>query len=267
MRIRPTLAVLAISAAAAAPFAVTYATEQAEKSAQTEAKTATGGVGGYSRDELEQIVIETIMKNPEVILKSVEMMQVKQQQEEEDRARQAVEAYGKSLFEDKDAPIAGNPDGDVVVVEFFDYNCGYCKRSLATVTQLVNADKNVKVIFKDYPVIAPSSEPAARAALAMNIMSPDRYFDFHSALFRMNGQFDEDNLAAVAEGMGLDKEKFLETMQSDTVTKRLDKNRELAAKLGLRGVPVFIVGTELFPGAIDYDTMKEAVDKARATKS
>lgn len=220
----------------------------------------------YTREELEKIVVETIMKNPDAIIESVELMQAKKRQEEDAEARQAVEAYGTSLFEDKDTPYAGNPDGDVTMVEFFDYNCGYCKRSLSEVTKLIANDKNLKVLFKDYPVLSPTSETAARAALAMNKLNPDKYFDYHAALFRLGGKFSPDNLASVAEGMGVDKEEFLSTMNSAEVTKQISDNKELATKLGARGVPVFIIGKEVIPGAVSYEALKAQVEAVRAEK-
>lgn len=129
--------------------------------------------------------------------------------------------------------------------------------------KLLKEDPKVKVVFKEYPVLAPSSEEAARASLAMYYLQPERYFDFHSALFQLGGRFDEKNMLAVAEGMGADTEKFKTMMRSKRVTDHLDDTRELAAKMGAQGVPVFIIGEEMFPGAISYEAMSQQVNIAR----
>ncbi len=232
--------------------------------------TTTGEDGqpvSAERAEIEQIVVDTIMAKPEMIIESIEAMQEKQAAAEQDQARQAVQAYSTSLFEDTSSPFAGNPDGDVVVVEFFDYNCGYCKRSLPNVARLIDTDANVKVILKDYPVLSPTSETAARAALAVNEVAPDKYFDYHAALFNLGGKFDEANLAAVAVDMGIEEQAFLDAMKSDAVSEQLDENQNLARKLGARGVPLFVIGDEMFPGAIPFEQMKSEVERTREAQS
>lgn len=249
MRIRSLFATLLVSAAI-----VPFAAQAAEEKART-----------YTKTELEQIILETILKHPEAIIESVDNMQRKQASQATNDAKQNIIAYQKSLFEDKASPVAGNPKGDVTVVEFFDYNCGYCKRSFDEIVKLTQNDKKVRIVFKEYPVLAPSSEIAARASLAMHALKPERYFDYHSALFRLGGRFDEDNLAAVAEGMGADAAKFKAKMHDASVTKHLEDTKELAAKLGARGVPLFVIGDEIAPGAISYEDMKSRVEAVRAS--
>lgn len=244
MRLRATFAALALAATASSAFAA------------EEAKT-------YTKEELQKIILETILDNPKTIIQSIERMQAQQVEDEQRAARDNVVAYSTSLLNDPASPVAGNKKGDVTVVEFFDYNCGYCKRSLGEVLKLSQNDKNVRFVFKEYPVLAPSSETAARASLAMYALNPDRYFDYHAALFRLGGKFDEENLASVAEGMGVDTAKFLAKMKDPAITKHLEDNKQLAAKLGARGVPLFIIGTEVSPGAISYEMMKSHVDATR----
>lgn len=218
----------------------------------------------YTKEELEKIVLETILKHPEAIIQSVENMQKKQAADMENQAKQNVLAYRTSLFEDPASPVAGNKKGDVTVVEFFDYNCGYCKRSFDELFKLMQNDKNVRFVFKEYPVLAPSSETAAKASLAMYALKPDRYFDYHAALFRLGGKFDEDNLAAIAEGMGVDQAKFKAKMQDPAIAKHLEDTKELAAKIGARGVPLFVVGSDLSPGALSYEDLRSRVEAARS---
>lgn len=247
MPLRSTLAALALTSVALAPFAAT---------AQDEART-------YTRTEIQKIIKETLMDDPQIIIDAVEQMQVKQRAEQEDQARQVIQAYSTSLYKDKDSPVAGAEDADITIVEFFDYNCGYCKRSLPNIMKMLKEDPKVKVVFKEYPVLAPSSEQAARASLAMYYLQPERYFDFHAALFQLGGKFDDRNLLSVAEGMGADRKAFKEMMDSERVTRHLKDTRELAMKMGAQGVPAFVIGDELFPGAISYEVMARQAEIIR----
>lgn len=217
----------------------------------------------YTREELEQIIVETILKHPEALIQSVDNMQRQQASKQEESAKQNVEAYKTSLYSDPLSPVAGNKKGDVTIVEFFDYNCGYCRRSFDEVFKLSQTDKNVRFVFKEYPVLAPSSETAARASLAFNALKPDRYLDFHAALFRLGGRFDEETLASTAEGLGVDGAKLKAKMKDASITKHLQENSELAAKLGARGVPLFVIGSDIAPGALSYEDMQSRVGAAR----
>lgn len=248
MSLRLSFAALTLAAVAASPFA----------SMAAEDKPRT-----YTRAEIEEIVVKTLMDKPEVIIQAVEQMQVKEQAAQMERSREAVQAYRTSLFEDKDSPVIGPKDADITIVEFFDYNCGYCKRSLPSVLKTLENDKKVRVVLKEYPVLAPSSEEAARASLAMYYLKPDNYLDFHAALFRLGGKFDEKNIVAVAEGLGVDAEKFKAEMKSKRVSGEIEKTRDLAGKMGVQGVPAFIIGNEIYPGAISYEAMKQQIDAIR----
>ena len=220
----------------------------------------------FTEAEIRQIVLDTVMDHPEVIINSVDAMQEQKAQEESQQQQASVEAYKTSLFSHEASPFAGNPKGDVTIVEFYDFNCGYCKRSLPIILQLLQDDKNVKFVFKDYPVLAPSSEKAAKASIAMFQLNPERYIDFHAALFQLGGKFEDDNLASVAEGMGVDKAKFLLALHSDDVAKAVKDNMELAAKMGVRGVPFFIIGKKVVPGAITLEALQHEIAEYRAGK-
>lgn len=217
----------------------------------------------WTKAELEALITETLMKHPEVIISSVEKMQEVKQKEEQEASRAAVSAYRTSLYQDEHSPSAGPKDADVTIVEFLDYNCGYCKQSLPNVAKMLETDKKVRFIFKEFPVIAPSSEIAARAALAVNAIDPEKYFDYHSALYKLGGKFDESTLKTLAESMGIDGEQFVKELNSEEVKARLDANLQLGTKLGNRGVPVFIIGDETFPGAIPFERLKTEVELYR----
>ncbi|MBM3617962.1 MAG: DsbA family protein [Alphaproteobacteria bacterium] len=245
MRIRSTLAALALSTTLVMPAV-----------AADTAKT-------YTRAELEQIIVETILKHPEALIQSVDNMQKSQASKQAETAKQNIEAYKTSLFNDPESPVAGNKKGDVTVVEFFDYNCGYCKRSFDEILKLSQTDKNVRFVFKEYPVLAPSSETAARASLAFHALNPDRYLDYHASLFRLGGRFDEETLANTAENFGVKADKLKEKMKDPKITKHLQDNAELASKLGARGVPLFVIGSDIAPGALSYEDLQSRVGAAR----
>lgn len=218
----------------------------------------------WTKEELQKLIQETIMSNPDVIISSVEKMQVEKQKAESQQAKDAISTNQAELEQDKQSPTVGPKDADVTVVEFFDYNCGYCKQSLPNVMKLLEEDKKVRVVFKEFPVIAASSEIAARAALAVNAIKPEKYLDYHAALFKLGGRFDEETLKKVAEGFGINGAEFTTKLNSPEIKKHLEDNMELGKKLGNRGVPVFIVGDEHFPGAIPYDRLKSVVEENRS---
>ncbi|MCH2546144.1 MAG: DsbA family protein [Alphaproteobacteria bacterium] len=250
MRLRHNLAALTIAVAAVAPL-----------SANAQEKSRT-----FTESEIKELIAKTLMEQPEIIIESVQQMQVAEQRNKAERARQVVQAYSSSLYKDKDSPKIGPENADVTVVEFFDYNCGYCKRSLATVQKLMDADKKVNFIFKENPMLAPNSVDAARASLAMYYLEPKHYFDYHNALFRLGGKFDEATLSSVAEGFGVDTDKFVKMMNSDRVKNHIDETQKLAARMGSQGVPVFIIGEEVIPGAVSYEALQQQVNAVRAAK-
>jgi len=219
---------------------------------------------GFSREEIEEIVTETIMKKPEIIVQAVQELQTREERKIEADAKKALEENHKIIYDSKNSPVIGNPKGDVTLVEFVDYNCGYCKQSLPNIMKLVKNDENLRIIIKDYPVIAPTSAIAAQAALTVHTLMPEKYFDYHAALFRMGGRFNKERLASVAVAMGIDKDTFLEKLDSKDIESKVDANRKLAQELRVRGVPYFIIGGKTFPGAVSYTRLKDAIAEVRA---
>ncbi|TNE27543.1 MAG: DsbA family protein, partial [Alphaproteobacteria bacterium] len=211
------------------------------------------------RAAVEAIVLDVIKDNPQVILETVNAYLQKQQGE---RQQVALEEHASRLF--KDSPVAGNPDGDITVVEFFDYRCGYCKRAWETVDRLMKEDKNLRVVFKDFPILGPESETAARWALAAE--KQGKYLEFHHALMTHRGAFDADTLSALAEKTGLNAGRMRQDAQSADVSKAIQMNRALANDLGITGTPGFIVEDQLISGAVPYEAMVEAIAQKRKNK-
>lgn len=212
-----------------------------------------------SKGDIELIVKEYLLNNPEVILKSVNDYQTKGVSEQQ---AQAVKANARKLYDDEKTPVAGNKDGDVRIVEFFDYNCGYCKRVVGDVNKLIREDENVKVIFKDYPILGPTSLTAAHWALASE--KQGKYLEYHTALLEHQGRIDDASLEAIAKDVGLDVEKLKADAESDEIQSHINDNMELAKSMNITGTPAFIIEDEVFPGAIPYEAMQDAVKKARS---
>ncbi|MEQ8965175.1 MAG: DsbA family protein [Azospirillaceae bacterium] len=231
---------------------------------------ATAQSGGQStvfepeeRAAVEEIVRQYILDNPEIIVEAIEILQSREQEMAADRQRQTIEERGEEIFASTSSPVIGNPDGDVVLVEFFDYNCGYCKRMLEPMQRLVEEDSGLKIVLKEFPILAPSSDVAARAALASR--EQGMYEAYHNALMAHRGQLDEAAIFSIAEDLGLDVERLRADMGAPAVTAEIDANLELARALGVRGTPAFLIGDELIPGAVGYDGLKQAIEAERGS--
>jgi len=212
---------------------------------------------------IEGMIHEYLLKNPEVMLESIRRHQIRQEQAELDQKRQLVKKLGKELRHNASSPVAGNPDGNVTIVEFFDYRCGYCKTVLPTIQKLLKDDGNIRYVLKEFPILGPDSVTAAKAALAVWELSPDQYMPFHTAIMTARGQLTENRISKIAAKFGINSGKLKSKMNSKTVVNELQQNMQLAQQLGISGTPAFIIGDELAPGAIDINTMRHLVAAAR----
>jgi len=175
--------------------------------------------------------------------------------------RRQVAAHRDELLDDPGSPVGGNRDGDVTVVEFFDYRCGYCIAMAPRLETLLEQDRNLRFVYKEWPILGPMSELAARAALAARRQG--RYEDFHSALMRLRGRLTEATLFDAARRLGLDPERLRADMQSAEIDRVLRDNRALAAELGITGTPAFVIGDRLVPGAVPLGELKTVIAAAR----
>lgn len=216
---------------------------------------------GMTREEVEAIVKDYIQNNPRVILDSVESYGRAQQEAELQAQYQAVKEHVGWIENNDQLPTAGNPDGDVTVIEFFDYNCGYCKKALKDVMTLIDEDKNLKFIFVDMPILGPTSLLAAKWALASK--KQNAYMEYHIALMESYGMINEDKLESIAEKVGLDVEQLRKDAESEEIAKLVAEKSQKAAQMGISGTPAFIINDQLFGGYIGLDRMREAVAEAR----
>lgn len=255
------LAVAAAVGLVAAPFYFA-----APSLAADPAKPAADAASALNEGEakaVEALVRQYILDHPEVIIESMQNYQIRQQLAEQEAATAALAANRDEIKNDASAPVAGNPKGDVTVVEFFDYRCAYCKRVLPSVRELLESDKNIRYVFKELPILGPDSVTASRAALAAWKIAPEKYFAFHTALMEARGELNEEQVLQIAEKVGLDRKKVKAGMAAPEVEKAIQRNLELAQKLRVQGTPAFIVGDALVPGAVDLEQLKELVASAR----
>lgn len=213
--------------------------------------------------EVEKTVRDYLLKNPQILIQMSESLERRQAEERELRLRTAISENADMIFRDDYGLEAGDPEGDVTIVEFSDYNCPYCKRAFNAVTKLLDSDKKVRVILKEFPIFGERSEAAARAAIAAK--NQGKYFEMHAALLRNRGQNNEQTALKLAEGLGLDIEKLRADMNSEETTKIIRETRELGNKLGIQGTPFYLVGDRTIPGAPDnlYEVFKQNVADVR----
>jgi protein-disulfide isomerase len=199
------------------------------------------------KQELGKIIKEYLIANPEIFLEAQTALEAKMEKEQSEKLKVAIAENAREIYRDPKADIAGNPNGDITVVEFFDYNCGYCKRGLQELIKLVEGDPNVRVVFKELPILSKGSEEASRVAIAAGRQG--KYWDIHKAMLEAKGQMNEANALAIATRLGLDIEKLKKDMASPEVEEEIKKSEALAKKMGVNGTPHFLVGDRAIPGA------------------
>ncbi|MCP9469422.1 MAG: DsbA family protein [Nitrospira sp.] len=221
--------------------------------------------GSTSSHDLTDAVIERYIRaHPEVIVQSLQAMEAKRRAELQERQKVALATKQNELLHDPSSPVSGNPKGEITLVEFYDYRCGYCKRAASAVTQLQKEDPRVRVVYKDFPILGEPSELAAKAALASQVQGKHQVF--HEALLASHADMTKDEILKIAAGVGLDVKRLEADMADPQWQVVIDKNRALAEELGISGTPGFIVGTELVPGMLDLDGLKELIARAGQRK-
>lgn len=213
------------------------------------------------QQEIERIVRDYLKSNPEVIIEAVKALEAKEQQAQQQNVRAAIEANRDKLLNDPDSPVMGNPKGDVTVVEFFDYQCPYCKKMIAPLNDAMAKDGKLRMVLKEWPILGPESVTAAKASLASQ--KQGKYREFHNALMDTKGKLSESIVMSVAEKVGLDIKRLKKDMETSDVQEELKQNQVLAVALQLQGTPAFVIGNQLAPGAISADTLKELIEAAR----
>jgi protein-disulfide isomerase len=218
-----------------------------EPAAAQSAAPATSAFTPAQRKELEGIIKDILLNNPEIMLEVQNALESKMDKIQAERMAVAIKEHATELYRPAGSPVVGNAKGDVPVIEFFDYNCGYCKKALSELSQLMDKDKKVRVILKEFPILAKGSEEASRVALAAKMQG--KYWEFHRAMLESQGQANEASALRIAEKLGLDMPRLKKDMASAEVKKEIEDTRQLATKMGIQGTPHFIVGDRIIAGA------------------
>ena len=213
---------------------------------------------------LDQAIEQYIRSHPEVIEQALKSLESKRQRGEKLRIRQAIAAHQEELLRDPASPVSGNVNGDVTVIEFFDYRCGYCKRVASAVTQLQKDEPGVRVVYKDFPILGEVSVFGARAALAAR--EQGKHQAFHEAMLASESELTQEEVLAIAQRVGLDVKKLESDLHAPEWQSAIDRNHALAKLLGISGTPGFVVGSEVYPGALDLTRLKALVAQARTKR-
>jgi len=213
------------------------------------------------RQQIEQIIHDYIMAHPDVLVRSLRQAEDKLHKDDEVKTSKAVDEHKTEVFNDPATPVGGNLRGDVSVVEFFDYRCPYCKQVQPSLEKMLQQDPQLRLVYKEFPILGPASVTAARAALAARAQG--KYDQFHEAMMEAHGAVTDDTVYRVAGSVGLDIGKLKRDMAAPEVSQALKTNLKLADALGIHGTPAFIIGDKVVPGAIDLDALKGMVSDAR----
>ena len=221
---------------------------------------------GDQRKDIERIVREFLIANPEVLQEAVAELEKRQASVEADRHKSALATHRERLFNSPHQVVLGNPQGDVTLVEFFDYNCGYCKRALGDMVDLLKSDPKLKIVLKEFPVLGPGSIEAAQVAVAVRMQdkSGKKYLDFHQKLLGTRGQIDKSRALASAKEAGFDLARIEKDLKGPEVAAALEESMKLAEALGINGTPTYIIGQAVIPGAVGIANLRKQIEVARA---
>ena len=217
------------------------------------------------RGEIERVVKDYLVAHPEVLQEVLNELEKRQSDADAAKHRDGVKQYSQALFYSPRQVTIGNRQGDVTLVEFFDYNCGYCKRALADMLNLMREDAKLRVVLKEFPVLGPGSVEAAQVAVAVRMQDPTgkKYLEFHQKLLSGRGPADRAHALAVAKEIGLDMARIEKDMAGDEAKATLEENMHIAEALGLNGTPSYVIGTEVVVGAVGLAALREKVGTAR----
>ena len=226
-------------------------------------------ISNAQRGEIERIIREYLIKNPEVLQEAIAELEKKQAASEAEKHRKAVKDNAQALFNSPLHVTLGNPQGDVTLVEFFDYNCGYCKRAFDDKMELMKADSKLKVVIKEFPVLGQGSVEAARVSTAVRMQDKTgkKYLEFHQKLLMGRGQADRTRALAVAREVGLDIARLERDMASEEARASTEEAFKLAEKLGLNGTPSYVIGDDVVVGAVGVAALRTKVNTARCGKA
>ena len=215
--------------------------------------------------EIENIVKNYLVQHPEVLQDAMEALDRRQKEADAEKARATIRDNKSTIFNSAHQVVLGNPQGKVTMVEFFDYNCAFCKRAMADMLDLLKTDSDLKFVLKEFPVLGPGSVEAAHVAVAARMQDPSgkKYFEFHQKLLGGRGPADKMRALAVAKDVGFDMTRLEKDMNSDEVKTTIEENMKLADALGVSGTPTYVVGDEVVVGAVGLDELRAKIKSER----
>jgi protein-disulfide isomerase len=220
------------------------------------------------KDAVRATIREYILENPEIVREAIEALEKKQADAANQAASKAIAEKKDQIFNSKHQIVLGKADGDVTLVEFFDYNCGYCRKALDDVNALLKSDSDVRVVLKEFPILSRGSMEAAQVGIAVNRQAPEKYLEFHNKLFAAREETgkpaDKTQALAVAKAVGLDVDRLEKDLDSPEVRAAIEESYELAQALNINGTPAFIIGEDVSPGAIGIEQLKQKVQSMRS---
>ena len=221
------------------------------------------------RGDIESIVRNYLIAHPEVLEEAMAELSKRQTAAETEKHEASVANNAEAIFNSPRGVSVGNKDGDVTFVEFFDYNCGYCKRAMTDMLDLMKADPKLKVVLKEFPVLGPGSVEAAQVAVAVRMQDPSgkKYLDFHQKLLNSKGQADKARALAAAKEAGIDMAKLEKDSASPEVRATLEENFKLAEAMGMNGTPSYVIGKQVVIGAVGVESLREKIAVARCGKA
>ena len=225
------------------------------------AAEAQAPLSGAQEEAIKKLVKKYLIEHPEIIVEAMERLRALREKKQKEAVKAALVAKRQEIYGDEHSPTAGNTKGDVTIVEFFDYQCGYCKGVVDRLMKTIKADGKIKMIFKEFPILGPQSVFASRAALAAK--KQGKYFEFHNAMMKLKGQVTQVSVFAVAKSVGIDTKQLAKDMRDPAIEKALRANFALARSLHINGTPAFIIGDQLVPGAVNQQMLESYIEQAR----
>ncbi len=224
-------------------------------------------LGSSQEQRIAALIEQHIAANPEIVLGAIQELRRREAEAKREQIEFNLTALRSELERDPRAPVGGNPEGDVTVVEFFDYNCPYCRAVKPALRELLAGDTGLRFVYKEFPILGEASKTAARAALAGARQGTAAYERFHDALLGVQGQLTDDDVFRVGERIGLDMVRLRADMEDPAIEAAIRDNLELAARLSITGTPAFVIGEAIIPGAVSLEELREAVAQARTKRT
>ncbi|GGH22388.1 outer membrane protein [Alsobacter metallidurans] len=258
----PLAAALPLLRKAAIALAIAAATAAAPLPALAQAKPA--DLTDAQKSAVREMIRSYLLENPEVIQEALVELDRRQKDAEKTATKAALSQVAATLVQSPRNIVLGNPTGDVTLVEFFDYNCGYCKKSLADIRELSKSDPKLRIVIRDFPVLGPDSVEASFVAVAVkNQLKGDKYFDYHQKLLESKGRVGKERALAVAKELGVDQARLTKDLESPETRAAVEETMRVADILKLQGTPAFVIGDDVLFGSQGVEPLRGAIASVR----